>query len=112
MAVVFVSHKLHEVAELADRVGILRRGRLVAERRTGEVDPTELANLMMGVAEVDDADTAAAVGLAVTETASVGPRTGARVLAWSTWWSTAAGDACWTAFPSMSPPARSSGSQG
>ena len=26
MAVVFISHKLHEVVDLADRIGILRRG--------------------------------------------------------------------------------------
>ena len=31
MAVVFISHKLHEVVDLADRIGILRRGRLVAD---------------------------------------------------------------------------------
>ncbi len=80
MGVLFVSHKLKEVAEISDRVVVLRHGRLVGERRTGEVGPTELANLMMGVAEVADPDTAAAVGLAVTETASVGPRTGERVL--------------------------------
>ena len=80
MGVLFVSHKLKEVAEISDRVVVLRHGRLVGERRTGEVGPTELANLMMGVAEVADPDAAAAVGLAVTETASVGPRTGERVL--------------------------------
>ena len=80
MGVLFVSHKLKEVAEISDRVVVLRQGRLVGERRTGEVGPTELANLMMGVAEVADADAAAAVGLAVTETASLGPRTGERVL--------------------------------
>ena len=80
MGVLFVSHKLKEVAEISDRVVVLRQGRLVGERRTGEVGPTELANLMMGVAEVPDPDAAAAVGLAVTETASLGPRTGESVL--------------------------------
>ena len=112
MGVLFVSHKLKEVAEISDRVVVLRHGRLVGERRTGEVGPTELANLMMGVAEVADPDTAAAVGLAVTETASVGPRTGERVLRVVDLVVEGGGDVCWTASPSMSPPARSSGLQG
>ncbi len=46
-AVVFISHKLHEVSQIADRVVILRNGEVVAER-----PPTtplgELAALMVG----------------------------------------------------------------
>jgi len=80
MGVLLVSHKLKEVAEISDRVVVLRHGRLVGERRTEDVGPAELANLMMGVAEVRDADAAAAVGLAVTETVPTGPRSGERVL--------------------------------
>ncbi len=80
MGVLLVSHKLKEVAEISDRVVVLRRGRLVGERRTSDVTPTELANLMMGVAEVTDAEAAAAVGLGVTETAAGGATTGERVL--------------------------------
>ena len=70
MGVLLVSHKLKEVAEISDRVVVLRRGRLVGERRTAEVSATELANLMMGVAEssgAPDAEAAAAVGLRVEE---------------------------------------------
>ncbi len=65
LGVLFVSHKLKEVAEISDRVVVLRRGRLVAERRTAEVGPDELAGLMMGVEQAPLADTeaAAAVGL-------------------------------------------------
>ena len=82
MGVLFVSHKLQEVAEISDRVVVLRHGRLVGERRTGEVGPTELANLMMGVAEVADPD--AARGRRTRRRPRrrrAGPRTGERVLA-------------------------------
>jgi simple sugar transport system ATP-binding protein len=80
MGVLLVSHKLKEVAEISDRVVVLRRGRLVGERRTADVTPTELANLMMGVAEVSDADTAAAVGLGVAADTQERTRTGEQVL--------------------------------
>jgi simple sugar transport system ATP-binding protein len=80
MGVLLVSHKLKEVAEISDRVVVLRRGRLVGERRTAEVTPTELANLMMGVAEVSDADTAAAVGLGVSADTEERTSTGEQVL--------------------------------
>ena len=65
LGVLFVSHKLREVAEISDRVVVLRRGRLVGERRTAEVDTGELAGLMMGTTtRAPSAETAAAVGLA------------------------------------------------
>lgn len=48
LGVLFVSHKLKEVAEISDRVVVLRRGRLVGSRITGQVGPGELAALMMG----------------------------------------------------------------
>ena len=65
LGVLFVSHKLKEVAEISDRVVVLRRGRLVAQRRTDEVGPEELAGLMMGVeqAPVPGTEAAAAVGM-------------------------------------------------
>jgi simple sugar transport system ATP-binding protein len=46
-SVVFISHKLHEVSEVADRVLILRNGRLVAERPPS-APLGELAALMVG----------------------------------------------------------------
>jgi general nucleoside transport system ATP-binding protein len=67
MGVLFVSHKLREVAEISDRVVVLRRGRLVGQRVTAEVTSAELAGLMMGVAATPDEDTAAAVGLPVDD---------------------------------------------
>jgi simple sugar transport system ATP-binding protein len=48
MGVLFVSHKLREVARISDRVVVLRRGRLVADRVTAEVGEQDLAALMMG----------------------------------------------------------------
>jgi ABC-type uncharacterized transport system ATPase subunit len=47
-ALVFVSHKLHEVMELCDRVVVLRHGKVTGERDTGETSASELASLMVG----------------------------------------------------------------
>jgi len=47
-SVVFISHHLDEVFEVADRVVVLRDGEVVAERRTEETTPRELANIMVG----------------------------------------------------------------
>ena len=46
--VVFISHKLHEVTAVADRVTVLRGGRSVATVETGTVTQGELASLMVG----------------------------------------------------------------
>src|SRR5437773_9905551 len=46
--VIFISHKLHEVKTVADRVTILRRGRSVATVSAGEATPRSLAALMVG----------------------------------------------------------------
>ncbi|MDQ2093653.1 ABC transporter ATP-binding protein [Rhodalgimonas zhirmunskyi] len=48
MSVVFISHKLHEVMAIADRVLVLRHGKLVAERAVGDTNREELAALMVG----------------------------------------------------------------
>ncbi|MFL5951698.1 MAG: ABC transporter ATP-binding protein [Gaiellaceae bacterium] len=46
--VIFISHKLHEVKAVADRVTILRRGRSVATLPAAEATPRSLAALMVG----------------------------------------------------------------
>jgi general nucleoside transport system ATP-binding protein len=46
--VIFISHKLHEVKAVADRVTVLRRGRSIATVSAAEATPRSLAALMVG----------------------------------------------------------------
>ncbi len=46
--VVLISHKLKEVLGVADRVAVMRRGRVVAEVRASETTVDQLATLMVG----------------------------------------------------------------
>ena len=48
LSLIFISHKLHEVMAAADRVLVLRAGRMVAERVTAATSKEELAELMVG----------------------------------------------------------------
>jgi simple sugar transport system ATP-binding protein len=48
LSIIFISHKLKEVMAVADRVVVLRGGRLAGERRTAETTRQELAALMVG----------------------------------------------------------------
>jgi simple sugar transport system ATP-binding protein len=47
-SVIFISHKLYEVLEIADRITVIRRGRVVGSRVPSETDEDDLANLMVG----------------------------------------------------------------
>jgi simple sugar transport system ATP-binding protein len=47
-SVVFISHKLYEVLEIADRITVIRRGRVVGERLPSETNEEDLAELMVG----------------------------------------------------------------
>jgi len=47
-SIVFISHKLYEVMEIADRVVVLAKGGVSAERIVSETNERELANLMVG----------------------------------------------------------------
>lgn len=46
--VVFITHKIREVLEVADRVTVLRRGRVVGSLNTSQTSPVELAKMMVG----------------------------------------------------------------
>ena len=46
--VVFISHRLEEVTQLADRVAVLRDGRLVADRANQDLSVQDLAELIVG----------------------------------------------------------------
>jgi ABC-type uncharacterized transport system ATPase subunit len=46
--IVFISHKLHEVKAVSDRVTVLRGGRTVATVTAADVTPRSLAELMVG----------------------------------------------------------------
>jgi rhamnose transport system ATP-binding protein len=48
VGLVYITHRLEEVAALADRVSVLRDGELVATRPMAEVDRNELIRLMVG----------------------------------------------------------------
>ena len=47
-AIIFISHKLHEVIEISDRVTVLRDGRKIGTRPTAETTKEELARWMVG----------------------------------------------------------------
>lgn len=54
VAVVVVSHDLSKVLEYADRVAVMRHGRVVAVEPAGSLDVRGIIDLMMGTAKQDD----------------------------------------------------------
>ena len=47
-AVVIITHKMHEVEELSDRVAILRHGQFVGDMLTKKTNAQEMTNMMVG----------------------------------------------------------------
>ncbi|MCL4425194.1 MAG: ABC transporter ATP-binding protein [Firmicutes bacterium] len=47
-AVIFITHKLHEVMEVADRITVLRGGRSVGTVEKKDTNPASLARMMVG----------------------------------------------------------------
>ena len=48
MSIIFISHKLNEVLEIADRITVLRRGKKIETIPTRGRDRGALARLMVG----------------------------------------------------------------
>jgi len=46
--IIFITHKLREVANVSDRVTVIRRGKTIGTRVTRDTTPQELAELMVG----------------------------------------------------------------
>jgi len=47
-SLIFISHKLHEVMEVSDRVTVLRDGKVIGTRLTRQVTQSELVKMMVG----------------------------------------------------------------
>ena len=50
VGMIYVSHRLDEVFEIADRIAVLRDGLLVGEKRVADTTPEELVSLIVGKA--------------------------------------------------------------
>ena len=48
VALIYISHRLEEVFELADRIAVMRDGQLVAQGKVTEFTPNRLVHLMVG----------------------------------------------------------------
>jgi simple sugar transport system ATP-binding protein len=48
LSVIFISHKLHEILAISDRISVLRRGKIVDTLKTSEASRSELAEKMVG----------------------------------------------------------------
>ena len=48
VTIVLITHKLREIMAATDHVYVMRQGQVVADRRTAETNPEELAELMVG----------------------------------------------------------------
>ncbi|WP_346776523.1 ABC transporter ATP-binding protein [Streptomyces sp. HNM0574] len=83
LTVLFISHKLGEVLDVADDITVIRRGTTVASLRPGETSPRQLAELMVGAelpspqtreSTVTDVPMLTVDGLRLTRTDSDGDR--------------------------------------
>ncbi len=67
--VVIITHKLHEVLEISDRVAVLRKGEFIGEMITANTNEQEMTNMMVG----------RAVSLNIDRPEPVNPKTRIRV---------------------------------
>jgi len=54
VAIVYTTHKMDEVFRLADRISVLRDGRLISTAPANELDPSKLISLMVGREMADE----------------------------------------------------------
>ena len=47
-AIVIITHKMHEVESLSDRVAVLRAGKYIGDMATEDTNVTEMTNMMVG----------------------------------------------------------------
>ncbi len=75
VAIVYVSHRLHEVMELADRVSVMRDGRVIDSRPAKFITTAEVINLIAGrpLGQIFPAKSSA-VGAPVLEISGLGGR--------------------------------------
>jgi simple sugar transport system ATP-binding protein len=55
VAVILISHNLHDIFAVAERIVVLRRGEVAGERRVAETDGDEIVRLMVGDTYSNDA---------------------------------------------------------
>ncbi len=82
LSIIFISHKLHEVMAVSDRVLVLRAGKLAGERRTASTSRSELAALMVGQEVVSPPVSPVRTGsalLSLHEVSTTAQSTGARL---------------------------------
>src|SRR5690625_3447925 len=48
LAIVYISHRFKEMFDLADRITVIKDGRLVATKTASEVDPSSIVHMMVG----------------------------------------------------------------
>jgi simple sugar transport system ATP-binding protein len=47
-SIIFISHKLHEVMEISDRITVMRQGRVIGTVLKDQTNPKELSTMMVG----------------------------------------------------------------
>jgi general nucleoside transport system ATP-binding protein len=52
-SIIFITHRLREVTEVADEVTILREGRVVADRKVAGLDHQQMSVMMVGAGDAD-----------------------------------------------------------
>jgi ABC-type sugar transport system ATPase subunit len=53
LAVLVISHDMPHMLKTADRIAVLRHGRVVSDRPAGEMDITKIVGSMLGIDEME-----------------------------------------------------------